>query len=1046
MTTPTAITNHPSSSSNANATAPIPATQYSTTTPTAGTSISAYGASKGSTSTPDGNNNASSSSSTSKRQAAKRPMERRRVGRRSSAEPLVRLGTPSRDSPLNIQPQTSPVSTTDAQSISAVIPSANGGAAQGRQRATSVVLPEPDKPWKHPSELLFICRDDWPQDMMISYLTQNVFSVPPRDTRPTRVFASITSRDGTTTLLPKGYRIPLMFVAKFQWESLRLVLTSSDPEKEWDEFKFDIVHLSRLCSHLLKAARKAAMELPYNSPAGTPMKSVKGDRVGSVDRNWRFAMFDRALTRFYRKWMVGREWSLRRFWEDYGEEEYEADVLKHDWARWVLKGHKGFLLTKEEVDNGITAEQFMAGLGQVGGKWVWDNDLYVQARSIAMVGHTQAQRQVEQQPQTKQEPVASTSITAPLTAGPSSATTTRPTTTTQPVTTTIQPPTATTTASVAASSPLSSVPISPAVISAPASLSVGDAGMKRDEIIRVKQEEGEGGVAGLVRDADGDGDGDEDADADADGDVEMEDVGTANGAESTVVTNGTTTTTTATRSMQVDATATAAAAEKDRDRDRDRAEGMQVDGGVGAGAATLGSGSTATIAKDSTITTTTATPTTLKNSTTTLNSTATQGVATTSGYKSQGTTATTTTAATNEAATARLSPIPGLSISEGPPVDEALSVQKAPVDVPMAASVDARMGVEKAPVDARMGVEKEVPVDALIAGVPEEDHGIPGLGLSSRAASLSSRMGSGAASASVAGATTASKSTTTTTTVLGNKRPREEGGTTETDVNRGMARGGEGGVKEGGVEERVNEKEGEGGEDGRVEGRPHHRRSIDDGTSELSTIAATNGTSSTTPPKESSTTATAKEAPTTTAPTTTPPEAQSQTTTTTPPVVLPPRLAASTRIASMGMSLATAREKAASPAGASGGATAGLSSAAGGGTVISSTTTGGTAPQSGGSGIVVAGRRIPVGYAVPNTAGGGVAGYGGGGGGGYGGGAGAGGGYNVVGTGISAYGSQGAWIMFFEVDLKGLIGSVLSYPFFLHMNMPIASMCIRACL
>lgn len=39
------------------------------------------------------------------------------------------------------------------------------------------------------------------------------------------------------TYLPRGYRIPLMFVAKFQWESLRLVLTSERPEGEWDEFK-----------------------------------------------------------------------------------------------------------------------------------------------------------------------------------------------------------------------------------------------------------------------------------------------------------------------------------------------------------------------------------------------------------------------------------------------------------------------------------------------------------------------------------------------------------------------------------------------------------------------------------------------------------------------------------------------------------------------------------------------------------------------------------------------------------------------------------------
>ena len=39
-------------------------------------------------------------------------------------------------------------------------------------------------------------------------------------------------------------------------------------------------------------------------------------------------MFDRALIRFYRKWMVCREWSVKKFWEEFDEEEYTLDVLK----------------------------------------------------------------------------------------------------------------------------------------------------------------------------------------------------------------------------------------------------------------------------------------------------------------------------------------------------------------------------------------------------------------------------------------------------------------------------------------------------------------------------------------------------------------------------------------------------------------------------------------------------------------------------------------------------------------------------------------------
>ena len=46
-----------------------------------------------------------------------------------------------------------------------------------------------------------------------------------------------------------------------------------------------------------------------------------------------------------------------------------------DWSRWVLRGHKGFVLTKEEVQNGVTAEQYMDGLNRrPDGTWIWSDD------------------------------------------------------------------------------------------------------------------------------------------------------------------------------------------------------------------------------------------------------------------------------------------------------------------------------------------------------------------------------------------------------------------------------------------------------------------------------------------------------------------------------------------------------------------------------------------------------------------------------------------------------------------------------------------------
>ncbi|CAA7263906.1 unnamed protein product [Cyclocybe aegerita] len=221
---------------------------------------------------------------------------------------------------------------------------ANGNAADG------------PFPWRHPNELAYICRQDWAQDVMIEYLCQKAFTIPPRDSNTSAPFVQITGRDGTITNLPRKYRVPLLFVAKFQWDSLRLVLTSANPKAEWEAYKFDIIHISRLCQHLFNQANAA--------------KNAAGPK--GLDKQWRSPMFDRVLTRFYYHWFISQDIWIKKFWEEFDEEEYENDVLKYDWVRWALKGHKGFVLTKEEIQSGITAEQFMKGLGRnPNGVWIW---------------------------------------------------------------------------------------------------------------------------------------------------------------------------------------------------------------------------------------------------------------------------------------------------------------------------------------------------------------------------------------------------------------------------------------------------------------------------------------------------------------------------------------------------------------------------------------------------------------------------------------------------------------------------------------------------
>lgn len=101
-----------------------------------------------------------------------------------------------------------------------------------------------------------------------------------------------------------------MFTAKFQWESLRLVMTSASPHKEWEEYKYDILHVSRLCARFLEEARNAQY-------------------AAGFDEGWRSKMFDRALTRYYRRWLVNRPEFLKDFWREFGEKEYTKDVLQH---------------------------------------------------------------------------------------------------------------------------------------------------------------------------------------------------------------------------------------------------------------------------------------------------------------------------------------------------------------------------------------------------------------------------------------------------------------------------------------------------------------------------------------------------------------------------------------------------------------------------------------------------------------------------------------------------------------------------------------------
>ncbi|KAJ7158992.1 hypothetical protein C8R43DRAFT_357632 [Mycena crocata] len=199
------------------------------------------------------------------------------------------------------------------------------------------------KAWRHPDELIYISDGPTWNDMAIlRFVVQNAFSVPPRPVKTLDLLVCVRCANGKDVVIPRAYRIPLLWVANFLWTSLRLILGAEPAIRahEWDGAKFDILHVSRLCAMLLDSA-------------GVQKR---------MERSWRCAPFDRALRRYWYDWLIMRDDFVRDFWRDFGEEEYEGDVLKLGWSQWVLKEHKGFALTKDEVARGITANQFVEGL------------------------------------------------------------------------------------------------------------------------------------------------------------------------------------------------------------------------------------------------------------------------------------------------------------------------------------------------------------------------------------------------------------------------------------------------------------------------------------------------------------------------------------------------------------------------------------------------------------------------------------------------------------------------------------------------------------
>ncbi|KAK1222736.1 hypothetical protein PQX77_014409 [Marasmius sp. AFHP31] len=241
----------------------------------------------------------------------------------------------------------------------------------------SIELDSTEYGWNHPSELEYLTPSDWSHTQIIHHLLAYSFDLPPKKPHGGHPFVEVTSIDGSKTVLPSGYRIPLMFLQKYLWFTLQSILADSNSdemrEERWDRYKFPLLHISRLCKTLLRRAQESLGGFDVDLDSGKTRKIPKQE---GVDRMWRCDTFDRALVRYRMKCFITEkdkgsvDEQMKEFWEKH-REEYTRDILRYAWKKWVLTGYGGLSLTDGEIENGMSAKNLINGLMEKSGRWYW---------------------------------------------------------------------------------------------------------------------------------------------------------------------------------------------------------------------------------------------------------------------------------------------------------------------------------------------------------------------------------------------------------------------------------------------------------------------------------------------------------------------------------------------------------------------------------------------------------------------------------------------------------------------------------------------------
>jgi len=149
---------------------------------------------------------------------------------------------------------------------------------------------------------------EWSTDALLSHLWKHSFSIPAREYNPSAPFVWVKNDSGESVVLPHGYRLPLMFVAKYCWE---VTFRKVGSEDSWRKAKSNVFHLSRLCQNLFRRAK------------------AKKELRGGMEKGWRCLMFDRLLARFYKHWSRNDPVGGKKFLVEHSVKEYDRDVLKH---------------------------------------------------------------------------------------------------------------------------------------------------------------------------------------------------------------------------------------------------------------------------------------------------------------------------------------------------------------------------------------------------------------------------------------------------------------------------------------------------------------------------------------------------------------------------------------------------------------------------------------------------------------------------------------------------------------------------------------------